>query len=206
MKKQSGYLATNRGRIFYSSYGQCGRTPILVLHGGPGIAHDYLEGLSKLGTDRQVIFYDQLGAGKSDRPNDESLWTIERYTKELEEVRHLLGLEQVILYGASGGTMLAVDYLLGLPVGVRAALLSNPCLSAALWRQDTLRLLRQFPETIRNAIARHEAAGTTDSTEYQDAILQFVRKHICRIDPTPEVILRNARLKPASLPNDVGSK
>ena len=65
--------------------------PLLLLHGGPGAGHDYLEPIEGLASDRPVIFYDQLGCGKSDKPDNRALWTIERFCEEVDEVRAALG-------------------------------------------------------------------------------------------------------------------
>ena len=66
------------------------RTPLLLLHGGPGAGHDYLEPLSALADERPVIFYDQLGCGRSDRPDDASMWHIEHFVEAIDALRQAL--------------------------------------------------------------------------------------------------------------------
>src|SRR6266540_2413750 len=114
-----GYIAVEGGRVWYRIAGE-GRTgiPLLTLHGGPGYPHDYLEPLERLADERPVIFYDQLGCGKSEHPNDASLWQADRFVRELAQVREALGLDRMHLFGHSWGTMLAVDFVLS---GARAA-------------------------------------------------------------------------------------
>jgi proline-specific peptidase len=91
---------------------------LLTLHGGPGAGHDYLEPLEGLATDRAVVFYDQLGCGKSDQPDDRTLWLMERFVTEVDTVRRTLGLEQIHLLGQSWGGWLAIEYMLTRPYGV----------------------------------------------------------------------------------------
>ena len=75
---------------------------MLVLHGGPGSTHLALEGLGALAEQgRRVVFYDQLGSGESDRPDDSSLWTVETFLDQLRSVREGLGLERIHLFGSS---------------------------------------------------------------------------------------------------------
>ncbi len=88
---QEGFIEVPGGRVWYRSVGE-GGTPLLCLHGGPGFTHYYLEPLEALADRRQVIFYDQLGCGRSDRPDDVSLWTVDRFVEELAQVRAALGL------------------------------------------------------------------------------------------------------------------
>ncbi len=104
-----GHVTVNGGKIWYRIVGSGKGTPVLVLHGGPGFPSDYLQPLEALGDERPVVFYDQLGCGKSDRPEDPKLWRAQRFVEELAEVRNALGLERIHLYGHSWGTMLAVD-------------------------------------------------------------------------------------------------
>jgi len=109
MMAREGYIEVPGGRVWYRSVGE-GGTPLLCLHGGPGFTHYYLEPLEVLADRRQVIFYDQLGCGRSDRPEDVSLWTVDRFVEELAQVREALGLSRLHLFGSSWGGMLAMQY------------------------------------------------------------------------------------------------
>jgi proline iminopeptidase len=82
--------------VWYKVAGAGDAVPLLILHRGPGAGHDYLEPLEALASDRPVVFFDQLGCGKSDRPDDVSLWRIERYVDEVAAVREALDLEVTI--------------------------------------------------------------------------------------------------------------
>ena len=105
------------------------KLPLLCLHGGPGVPHDYLEPLSAIAaTGRRVIFYDQLGCGNSDRPTDPTLYSIDLFKEELVAVRSALDLEQVHLFGQSWGGCLALEHALSQPTGlVSLVLASTPC-------------------------------------------------------------------------------
>lgn len=78
-----------------------GRTKVRLLHGGPGFSHEYLEALESFLPQAgvEMYYYDQLGCNNSDQPDDPSLWTLDRYTEEVEEVRRALGLDHFVLYG-----------------------------------------------------------------------------------------------------------
>ena len=111
-------------------YGAAADT-LLVLHGGPGVSCRYLQLLTELAGDGlQVAMYDQLGGGRSDEPDDPSLWTIPRFAREVETVREELGLRMVHLYGQSLGR-LPLEYALAYPANVRTLLLSNTAASGA---------------------------------------------------------------------------
>ena len=81
-----GLIAVSGGRVWFRTVGTGPGVPLLTLHGGPGVPHDYLEPLARLGDDRPVIFYDQLGCGRSERPVDADLWTLERAVEEVGQV------------------------------------------------------------------------------------------------------------------------
>lgn len=72
MKCEEGIVEVDGYRVWYSRVGE-GAVPLLTLHGGSGAGHDYLESLEALAADREVVFYDQLGCGRSDRLEDPSL-------------------------------------------------------------------------------------------------------------------------------------
>ena len=157
-----GHIAVEGGMVWYRIAGEA-RTgvPLLTLHGGPGYPHDYLEPLEALSDERPVIFYDQLGCGKSGSPDDRRC-------------------------GHSWGTMLAIDYMLTKPAGVRSLILASPSLSISRWLDDAETLKRTLPQSVQDAIARNEAAGTFDSPEYQSAMMDYYKRYLCRRDPWPD--------------------
>ncbi len=188
--RREGYVSVTGGNVWYKIVGaNRKKIPLLLLHGGPGASHDYLEPLEALSDERPVIFYDQLGGGNSDRPDDLSLWTIERFIEELEQVREALQLHEVHILGQSWGTMLGVDYMLTkAPHGVVSLILSGPCLSAARWEADQKAYLLGFPEAIQRVVQKSEASGDFSSSEYQEAMMQYYKRHVCRLDPWPECL------------------
>lgn len=190
---QEGFIAVPGGKVWYSIAGAAGvRTPLLVLHGGPGVPHDYLEPLEALADERPVVFYDQLGCGNSDKPADPRLWTLERFVDELVEVRRALDLGKVHILGHSWGSMLAVEYLLTRkPAGVASAIFSGPCLSAFRFGADQREYLADLPESMRGVIQEAEAAGSFESQEYQEAVMAYYRLHVCRLRPWPECLNRS---------------
>lgn len=110
----------------------------------------------------QVIFYDQLGCGNSDRPGDTSLWTIERFVDELEQVRTYLGLGKMHLLGQSGGSMLAVDFMLTKkPKDITGLILSGPCLSLSRFTSDQKAYLLELPENLQRIINEGEASDVS---------------------------------------------
>ena len=165
-------------------------SPLLALHGGPGYPHDYLEPLAALADERPVVFYDQLGCGNSDRPTDPRLWQTERFVDELATIRRELGLSRVHLFGHSWGSMLATDYALTRPAGVVSLILASPPLSIPRWLADAARYRAELPAEVRATLDHHEAAGTTDSPEYEAATMVYYQRHVCRLDPWPEPLLR----------------
>src|SRR5204863_2516161 len=151
-------------------------------HGGPGAPHDYLENLEALATDtRRVIFYDQLGCGHSDQPDDTSLWRVERFADELATVRRELGLDRVHILGQSWGGMLAIEYALRQPAGLVSLILSNTTPSIPLWIAEANRLRAELPPEVNTTLLRHEEAGTTDDPEYQEAMKVYYDRHVCRV-------------------------
>ncbi|HEY6406999.1 MAG TPA: alpha/beta fold hydrolase, partial [Ktedonobacteraceae bacterium] len=105
VREQEGFIPVGEYRVWYRIVGGGAdheNFPLLTLHGGPGIPHEYITDMAALASDtRRVIFYDQLGCGRSDQPNNPSLWTIERTVAEIDTVRRALGLENVHLWGQS---------------------------------------------------------------------------------------------------------
>jgi L-proline amide hydrolase len=169
-----------------------GKLPVLLLHGGPGGTHDYLESLEALAdTGRRAIFYDQLGCGRSDLPDDPSLYTVELFVDEVGTVRRALGLDRIHLFGNSWGGMLAMEYALTQPDGLESLVLASSPSSIPQWVAETGRLRAALPADVQETLTRHEEAGTTNSQEYEDACLVFYKRHVCRLDEWPEYVLRS---------------
>lgn len=192
MLNEEGYIDVLGGRIWYRIEGaDRAGTPIIALHGGPGAPHDYLEPLARLNSERPVVFYDQLGCGNSDRPDDVSLWTVKRFVDELAVLRRELSLSRVHIMGQSWGCMLAADYMLsGYDEGVESLILSGPCLSTSLFVADQRRYLEEMPADVRDTILACEASWDYESDEYANAVMEYYRLYVCRLDPWPECMNR----------------
>jgi proline-specific peptidase len=189
-----GYLSFRGLRTWYRSVGESrgGKLPVLALHGGPGATHDYLESLELLATEhgRQIVFYDQLGCGKSDL-GDESLWTVETYVDEVGVVRRELGLDRIHLFGNSWGGMLAMEYALTQPDGIASLVIASSPSSMRQWVEETAKLRAALPEETRAVLDEHEDAGTTESPEYTAACEVFYRRHVCRLEEWPDYVNRS---------------
>jgi len=195
MRSLEQFVPVDGYRIWTRRVGECcspDRLPIVLLHGGPGVPSDYLEPLEALAADgREVIRYDQLGCGRSDHPDDPSLLQVERFVAELAQVRAALGLERIHLYGQSWGGMLALEVALSGAEGLDSLVLSNAPASMPLWAAETGRLRRQLPKEVQAVLDEHEQAGSTDSPAYQQAMMAFYQRHVCRLDPWPDCLLRS---------------
>ncbi|MEH7250709.1 proline iminopeptidase-family hydrolase [Neobacillus niacini] len=193
MMHEEGYIEVTGGRVWYQLFNKnSANTPVIILHGGPGSSSYSLEGLQALQADRPVILYDQLGCGRSDRPNDQSLWQLDRFVEELALVREALKLDEVHILGHSWGTTLAAAYYLTKPSGVKSVIFSSPCLSAPRWEQDQIENLKTLPKEIQETIKRCEETGTTDSEEFKAAIHEFNKRFVCRVESDPEWIKKGS--------------
>ena len=187
--ERDGTIQVPGGIVWYRVVGE-GGIPLLCLHGGPGMAHDYISPLADLADRRSVIFYDQLGCGRSERPDDASLWTLERSVAEVEAVREALGLEQFHLFGNSWGGWLAIQYTLDRRPDLVSLIISSspPSVDRAVREMNVLR--QQLPEDVQRVLSDHEARQFFDCPEYTAAILAFYKRHLCRLDPWPEIVER----------------
>ena len=191
---KEGFVSFRGYQVWYRIVGDHempGKLPLLCLHGGPGAPHDYLEPLEAIvATGRRVIFYDQLGAGNSDHPHLPSLWSVPLFVEELGVVRQALGLERLHILGQSWGGMLGMEYALTQPDGLVSLIVADSPASMPQWVAEANRLRAELPSDVQATLLKHEAAGTTDDPAYQEAMLVFYRRHVCRLDPWPDCLNR----------------
>lgn len=190
-----GYMPFKGYRTWYKIVGDpandAERPPLLLLHGGPGAPHDYLENLEQLAdAGRRVIFYDQLGCGFSDKTGKPEMYSVALYVEELGAIREALGLRRLHILGQSWGGMLAMEYALTQPTGVASLLIESSPASMTLWVAEANRLRAELPADVQQTLLKHEADGTTDSPEYEQAMAVFYERHVCRMPTMPEFVQR----------------
>lgn len=179
-----GFIDVPGGPVWYEVTGTGDGLPLLVLHGGPGGTSCGYSLLHPLGGERPVIRYDQLGTGRSGRPDDPSLWTVDRYVEELHGLRTALGLDRFHLLGHSWGGALAAAYVIRKGSdGIASVVLSSPLVSTPDWIEDANHLRSRLPEDVQATLKAHEEAGTTDSDQYRAASDIFYERHVSRGEP-----------------------
>ncbi|WP_205589782.1 proline iminopeptidase-family hydrolase [Mucilaginibacter celer] len=173
-----------------------GKIKVLLLHGGPGFSHDYMECfedfLPKEGI--EFYYYDQLGCGNSDAPADTSLYNIARYVEEVEQVRKGLGLDNFYIFGHSWGGLLAMEYLHKYQSHVKGAILSN--MTAGM--KDYTGYSAELKKKLFSArdIAVYDSLDRLkkyDSPQYNDLLMnKLYSKVICQIPVSnwPEPLMR----------------
>ena len=175
------------------------KLPVVMLHGGPGAAHNYIDSyklLSERG--RAVVHYDQLGCGLSthlpDAPKD--FWTPRLFLDELDNLTRHLGIAEAYqVVGQSWGGMLGAEHGITRPKGLKALVIANSPASMTLWVEEANRLRGLLPKDVQATLLRHEAAGTTSTKDYADAVRVFYDRHLCRVPWPPEVAASFAQLE-----------
>ena len=175
------------------------RIKVLLLHGGPGMTHEYFEAFDSYfpRAGIEYYYYDQLGSAYSDQPDEPTLWELPRFVEEVEQVRKALKLDKSNFYllGHSWGGMLALEYALKYQQNLKALIISNmvPSIPAySRYAQDVL-----MPAMDQKALAeikRLEAAGKYDDPRYDELLMQnFYIYHVLRMPPDqwPDPLLRS---------------
>jgi L-proline amide hydrolase len=171
-----------------------GKPPVIVLHGGPGCTHDYVDSLKELASrGRAVIHYDQVGNGRSTHLRDKGadFWTVDFFIAELANLIDHLGVRRAYhVFGQSWGGMLGSEFAVTRPKGLVSLVIADSPASMQLWLSEANRLRAELPNEVQAVLLAHEAAGTTSSKAYQDAVKVFYERHVCRIVPMPEEVAR----------------
>jgi proline iminopeptidase len=178
-------------RVWTKRTGNNPRLKVLLLHGGPGSTHEYLEACDSYlpSAGIEYYYYDQLGSGNSDRPADESLWDVGRFVDEVEQVRTALDLQpdNFVLYGQSWGGILAIEYALAHQQHLRGLVISNMMSSVPAYNAYAEQVL--MPKMDQAALAeikQLEAAGDVDAPRYMELLTeQHYLHHVLRM-PTAE--------------------
>lgn len=170
-----------------------GPAPLVVLHGGPGATHDYLLPLARLAEERAVVFYDQLGNGRSThlRQAAADFWTVDLFLRQLDNLLAQLDIGgRYHLLGQSWGGFLAQEHALTKPPGLGALVLSNTAASFPDFVAEADKLRAELPPEVEATLRRHEAAGSTDDPAYAEACAVFYERHLCRLpQPWPEEVV-----------------
>jgi proline iminopeptidase len=193
-------------RVWVKRVGNNPDLRVLLLHGGPGSTHEYLEACDSYlpAAGIEYYYYDQLGSGRSDQPDDPSLWDLDRYVDEVEQVRRALGLDRdnFVLYGQSWGGLLAIEYALHHQQHLRGLVISNMMASVPAYNAYAERVL--MPRMDQAALAEiksFEASGETGNPRYMELLLeQHYVHHVLRMPAAdwPEPVQRGfAHINPA---------
>ena len=202
---RTGFTGVPGGRVWWRRLGEGTRPPLVLLHGGPGLGHDYLLPLAALAQDREIIFFDQLGCGRSDIPTDPSAYTIAKFATRLDALRAALKLDRIALYGHSWGGVLAIEYLATHGhASVEKLVLSGAFASTPQANAGIARLIRLLPDGAR--LASLEQARDYAADDYAPLAQAFSDLHFCRADPRPPEFtasMQNAIASP-SVPAMIG--
>jgi len=172
-----------------------GVTPLITLHGGPGVSHLYISSLADLALQGiPVIFYDQVGCGNSTRlpekNGDVEFWKEDIFVEELNKLVAHLGLESYDVFGHSWGGMLGAVFAARQPKGLRRLVIADSPADAKLWVEAVNKLLERMPQSVQDTLKKHEADGTYDEEEYKEAVGAFYKQFLLRMDPWPEAVVK----------------
>jgi proline iminopeptidase len=189
-KEQSGFVNVMGYKLFYRSFGS-GSNALLCLHGGPGVPHYYLLPLAKLASDNlRVVLYDQLGVGSSEKPDDTSLFNIERGADEVEGVRNALGLGKIYLLGSSYGGALALQYALKYQRNLKKMIIASGLASVSETVEEMQRLKTLLPKEAQDVMKKYEAKWAFLHPEYLKAVDMYYHNFVCRLPEWPEDVAR----------------
>jgi L-proline amide hydrolase len=199
MPDAEGYLERDGRRTWYRVVGDlqpgAARAPVVICHGGPGATHDYVAPIAELHrSGRACVLYDQLGNGRSDHlPDaDPSFWTADLFRGELVALIDHLGIAgRYHVVGQSWGGMLGFLHALERPPGLLSLVAADSPASIADFVAGANELLDALPADVAATIREGERSGETSTADFQAAAMEFYRRHVCRLQPWPDVVVRS---------------
>ena len=188
-------------RVWTKRVGNAPRKKLLLLHGGPGSTHEYLEAFDSFlpAAGVEYYYYDQLGSFYSDQPNEPELWEVPRFVDEVEQVRQALGLDasNFLLYGQSWGGALAIEYALAHQQHLKGLIISNMMASIPQYNTYARNALMPAMDQVALAeIERYEASGDFENPRYMELLYeQHYVHHVVRmpVDQWPDPVNRGLK-------------
>ncbi|RFU24394.1 hypothetical protein B7463_g11939, partial [Scytalidium lignicola] len=173
-----------------------GKTPVVAIHGGPGLSHHYMDDVQELNPkhDIPVIFYDQIGNGRSthlpEKAGDTSFWTEQLFHDELTNLVKKLGIEDnYSLLGHSWGGMMGSTFAAKRPEGLKKLVLSNAPASITGWSEAYVSYKKLMPTELQEALDKGIATQNFTSPEYENALGEFYGRFMCTVVPWPKSLV-----------------
>ncbi|MBI5856863.1 MAG: proline iminopeptidase-family hydrolase [Sphingobacteriales bacterium] len=183
-------------RVWTKRFGNNPRIKILLLHGGPAGTHEYMECFESFFPKEGFEFYeyDQLGSYYSDQPIDSSLWTLDRFVEEVEQVRQAIGADKNNFYilGNSWGGILGMQYALKYQDNMKALIVANMMASCPDYGKYANEVLaKQMDPAVLKEIRDIEARGDFSDPRYMELLMpNFYQQHLCRLKEWPDPVNR----------------
>jgi proline iminopeptidase len=185
-------------RVWTKRIGNNPDIKLLILHGGPGSSYEYLEGFDGFlpGAEIEYYHYSQLGSYNSDQPDDDSLWEVDRFAEEVEQVRQALGLDagNFYLYGHSWGGILAIEYALRYQQHLKGLIISNMMASIPAYNEYAKKLTAELDPAVIAELAELDERGDLENPRYRELLLPtHYARHVLRLPESPEPSARGSR-------------
>jgi proline iminopeptidase len=186
-------------KVWTKRFGNNPRIKILLLHGGPAMTHEYMECFESFFPKEGFEFYeyDQLGSYYSDQPTDSSLWAIDRFVEEVEQVRIAIGADKENFYvlGNSWGGILGMEYALKYQKNMKALLVANMVASAPEYGKYADEVLaKQMDPKVLTEIRMLEAKKDFANPRYMELLIpNFYHEHLCRLKEWPDGFNRSMK-------------
>jgi proline iminopeptidase len=175
LKPHEGYVEVTGGKIWYKVIGDGPGKPLMVMHGGPGgRSCGSIEAYQVLASQRPIIFFDQLESGKSDHPNDTTLWKLPYFVEQVEALRKQLNLKSFHLLGSSWGGSIAVEYMVTQNTdAIASVIFAGPLIGTPQWMADSKVLISRLSQPVQDTINKYETLGDYTAPAYLEATDTF---------------------------------
>lgn len=177
-------------KVFTKKIGDNPTAKVLLLHGGPAMTTEYMECFSEFlpKAGYEMYYYHQLGSHLSDQPDNDDLWTLERFVEEVEQLRKALGLDKENFYviGNSWGGILGLQYALKYQRNLKGLVISNMQSSFPEYAAYNATLRSKMRPSLLDSLKAYEDKKEYGNPDYLDLVVEeYYRKHICRMNPFP---------------------